>query len=60
MVKITCPVCGGKGRVPIHHEGAMAYYNPQTGENWPHKPCPGCGGTGMQNMSDEAFAKGMK
>jgi len=29
MVKITCPVCGGRGRVPdLSYVGPMAYYNP--------------------------------
>ena len=47
-MKVTCPVCGGKGRVPIHYEGVMCYYNPQTGENWPHETCPGCNGARVQ------------
>jgi DnaJ-class molecular chaperone len=48
MVKISCPVCNGKGRVPISFDGPMIYYNPHTGESWPHKICPGCGGSGIQ------------
>ncbi|MFA5366268.1 MAG: hypothetical protein WC325_13890 [Candidatus Bathyarchaeia archaeon] len=48
-MKVTCPVCNGKGRVPIHYNGDMAYYNPYTGESFPHEPCPACSGTGLQN-----------
>lgn len=48
MVKIRCPVCGGRGRVPIHFEGPMAYYNPETGESYPTEVCPGCNGSKVQ------------
>lgn len=59
-MKITCPVCGGTGRIPdMSYSGPMAYYNPMTGDSWPHKTCPACGGTGIQEVSDEAYAKGM-
>jgi len=60
MVKIICPVCKGKGRIPIDFSGPMAYYNPITGDSFPHKICPACGGTGIQEISDEAYAKAMK
>jgi len=50
MVKITCPVCGGKGRIPIKFSGPMCYYNPITGDSFPHKTCPACHGTGLQEV----------
>jgi len=57
VVKITCPVCNGRGRVPDRsYVGLMAYYDPSTGERGPHVTCPACGGTGLQEMSDEAYA----
>ena len=60
MVKVTCPVCGGKGRVPIKFAGPMSYYNPRTGDRFPHEPCSACGGSGIQEISDEAYMKGKK
>ena len=57
MVKITCPVCHGTGRVPIKYSGLVDYYNPVTGDSFPHETCPACGGTGVQEISDEAYAK---
>lgn len=56
MVKIKCPVCGGLGRVPIKYTGAMGYTSPN-GDGFPHEPCQGCGGTGIQEISDEAYMK---
>ncbi len=49
-IKITCPVCKGKGRVPIKYSGAMAFYNPVTGDSFPHETCPACKGTGIQEV----------
>jgi len=60
MVKITCPVCRGYGRIPEKTKVPMSYYNPETGESFPHVTCPACNGTGIQEISDEAFVKGSK
>ena len=43
---IRCSTCGGKGSVPLAHDGPMCYYNPHTGDNWPHVICQSCGGSG--------------
>jgi len=50
MKKIICPVCGGKGRIPIEYSGAMGYTDPVTGDSFPHKTCPACHGTGIQEV----------
>ena len=46
-MKVTCPVCGGRGVVPIYYEGNMAYLGPN-GESWPMETCPGCYGRRVQ------------
>ena len=44
---IRCPTCGGKGRVPsARFSGPMMYYNPITGDSWPHETCQSCAGSG--------------
>jgi len=48
MVKIRCPVCGGRGRVLSKYEGTTATDD----------MCLGCNGTGIQEISDEAYIKG--
>jgi len=48
MVKVRCLFCNGKGRVPIVFDGPMSYYNPHTGESFPHETCPACGGKRYQ------------
>jgi DnaJ-class molecular chaperone len=45
MIKL-CPKCNGKGKIPIDFSGPMYYYNPNTGESWPHKKCDICDGKG--------------
>jgi hypothetical protein len=47
MTKQICPKCSGSGRIPINFSGIMAYYNPETGESWPHKICDVCEGRGI-------------
>lgn len=56
MVKVRCPVCGGKGRVRI--DFGDPDYQEKTTEPWgPHekKPCPACNGTGLQEVDDSVL-----
>lgn len=48
MVKITCPVCGGSGKIPPKYPGTTAIDD----------MCLGCNGTGIQEVSDESYMKG--
>lgn len=42
IVSISCPKCGGTGRVDDH-------YDSEKGE-WVQKYCPHCSGSGTMNM----------
>lgn len=56
MVKIRCPVCGGKGWVRIDF-GDPEYEGKAT-EPWgpaQKKPCPACEGTGLQEVDDSVL-----
>jgi hypothetical protein len=53
-VRIPCPTCHRKGRVPKIFDGPMSYYNPHTGESWPHETCQTCMGSGWVNDSNPA------
>jgi hypothetical protein len=49
-VKIKCPVCDGKGKVPGDFGGAgCPAYTTIT--------CPACSGTGMQEISSDCYKK---
>ena len=47
-MRIPCPTCHRKGRVPIIHDGPMCYSG-RNGENWPHETCQTCMGSGWVN-----------
>ena len=53
-MRIPCPTCHRKGRVPKIFDGPMSYYNPHTGESWPHETCQTCMGSGWVNDSNPA------
>lgn len=43
-MNVLCPTCGGKGSIPDPKlQGqAMCYYNPHTGDSFPHVTCQTC------------------
>lgn len=47
-MKILCPTCGGKGSIPdpALMGQPMCYYNPYTGDSFPHVICQTCMGSG--------------
>lgn len=49
MVKITCPVCYGTGKVDSDFGGGCP--------GGAKKQCPACCGTGMQEVSDYEYRK---
>lgn len=56
MVKIRCPVCGGKGRVRI--DFGDPEYEGEATEPWgpaQKKTCPACEGTGLQEVDDSVL-----
>lgn len=50
-MRIPCPTCDRLGRVPKRFGAgvAMGYYNPSTGDTWPHEICQTCMGSGWVN-----------
>ena len=46
-LKVRCMVCNGKGRV----DGDFGCPNPTIGDQLTTKTCPGCQGTGMQEVT---------
>lgn len=54
-MKVICPTCNGRGRIPdpkIGYGVPMCYYDPNTGDSFPHVACQSCGTSGWVDVAN--------